>query len=50
MKNKYYCKHCKKTVVRDSEKAWIKSMCDETGKDVHLMLLKKAKKRREKNY
>ena len=35
--NNYRCKHCNKIVQRDSAKAWIKSYCDETGKDVHLM-------------
>ena len=36
----YYCKHCGKTVRRDSEKAWIKSYCEKAGKEVRLMRLK----------
>ena len=37
MKNKYRCKHCKKIVSRESEKQWVKSYCEQTGKNVHLM-------------
>jgi len=33
----YKCKHCGKTVLRDSQKAWIRSYCEYTGKDVHLV-------------
>lgn len=34
----YRCKWCGKVVKRRSAKAWIKSMCDDTGyKTVHLM-------------
>ena len=36
----YYCNHCGKTVSRNTEKAWIKSYCEKTGKDVRLMRLK----------
>jgi phage FluMu protein Com len=36
----YRCKHCGKTVQRDSDKAWIKSYCDDTDRDVHLMRVK----------
>lgn len=32
----YRCKHCGKTVFRESTKAWIKSYCEESGRDVHL--------------
>jgi phage FluMu protein Com len=40
---KYRCKHCRKVVERDSEKAWIKSMCDAIGyKTVHLMRVEQA--------
>lgn len=39
-KNKYYCKHCKKTVTRDSGKKWINSYCEATGRDTRLVLLK----------
>jgi ribosomal protein L37AE/L43A len=34
---KYYCKHCGKTLKRDSTKKWVKSYCSKSGKDVHLM-------------
>lgn len=37
LRTKYHCKHCGRTVIRDSEKAWIKSYCDDTGRWVHLM-------------
>lgn len=33
---RYRCKHCGKTMLRPSRKAWVKSFCDETGKSVHL--------------
>ena len=33
----YRCKHCGKVVGRFSDKAWVKSYCSKTGKDVHLM-------------
>jgi ribosomal protein L37AE/L43A len=36
MKNNYHCKACGKTVKRESEKAWIKSICADTGKDVRI--------------
>lgn len=38
--NKYRCKYCKKIVKRDSNKQWIKSYCDDTGKTVRLILIK----------
>lgn len=34
--NLYRCKHCKQTVERDSDKAWITSDCDRTGQTVRL--------------
>lgn len=34
---KYQCKHCKKILVRDSIKAWIKGYCSTSGKNVHLI-------------
>jgi hypothetical protein len=37
MENKYKCNLCGKVVSRDSEKKWIKSYCDETGKTTRLM-------------
>lgn len=39
--NFYHCKHCGKTVLRQSEKKWIKSICDKTGKTVRLIRVKK---------
>lgn len=33
----YRCKWCGQVVERDSNKQWIKSYCDKTGKDVRLM-------------
>lgn len=36
----YKCTHCGKIVNRESNKKWIKSYCDETGKDVRLVLVK----------
>lgn len=33
----YRCKHCGKTVRRNSDKAWVKGFCDKTNKTVHLM-------------
>lgn len=38
----YRCKHCGKVVERDSTKAWIESMCDATGKTVHLTRVTRA--------
>lgn len=34
--NTYYCNHCKQEVKRDSDKRWIKSFCEATGKNVRL--------------
>ena len=39
--SRYKCKHCGKVVERDSNKAWVKSYCDQTGKNVHLVRVKK---------
>ena len=33
----YQCRHCGKIVKRKSDKAWVKSWCEKTGKTVHLM-------------
>ena len=33
---KYRCPGCKKIVERDSEKGWIKSYCEKSGKNVRL--------------
>jgi len=35
--NKYKCKHCGAIVERESNKQWIHSYCDSTGKIVHLI-------------
>lgn len=32
----YRCRHCGKTVKRESAKQWIKSYCTATGKNVRL--------------
>lgn len=42
---KYYCKHCKQTLKRDSNKAWIKSYCGRTGKNTHMIKVEKKKKK-----
>ena len=39
---KYYCKYCKKTVERSSDKTWIESFCEETGKKTRLWKVKKS--------
>ncbi len=39
---KYRCKHCNKTVQRDSIKAWIKSYCSKAGITVHIVRIKEA--------
>ena len=41
MKNKYQCVHCDKVTERDSDKKWIKSYCEETGKNTRLQLIGK---------
>jgi hypothetical protein len=33
---RYRCKHCGKVVIRLSDKAWVKSYCSQTGREVHL--------------
>lgn len=38
--NSYKCKHCGKIVKRESDKQWISSYCDETGKNARLILIK----------
>lgn len=30
--SKYYCKHCGRTVMRESKQAWINSFCTKVGK------------------
>jgi hypothetical protein len=36
--NLYRCKHCGCWLERDSTKQWVKSYCDTTGRNVHLVL------------
>ena len=36
----YRCVHCGKKVERHSDKHWIKSYCEETGKNARLILMK----------
>ena len=39
-RNNYVCKHCGKTLKRDSNKQWIESYCEQAGKVVRLQLVK----------
>lgn len=41
----YRCKHCGKTVQRNSRKAWIKSICETTGRMVRLVRVRKYRPR-----
>lgn len=34
--SKYKCNKCGKIILRNSTKYWIKSFCEETGKDARL--------------
>ena len=43
--SRYRCAHCKKVVKRDSNKAWIKSYCESTGKTVHLIRVQKTSRK-----
>lgn len=38
--NEYKCKHCGKIVKRQTSKQWVKSYCEQTGKNVHLIKIK----------
>jgi len=38
---KYRCVHCGRVVERASQKAWIPSYCDRTGRYVHLQRVKR---------
>jgi hypothetical protein len=50
MKTKiYYCKHCKLFFGRNSNKKWIPSYCEKSGKNVHLTLTKSKSKKGEPN-
>lgn len=42
--NKYTCRHCGKTMERDSKKQWVKSYCEMKGKTVHLVRIDAALK------
>ncbi len=37
----YRCRHCEKRVYRVSDRQWIPSMCDTTGRMVRLMVVNK---------
>jgi len=39
--NLYKCKHCGQIVKIKSDKRWIKSYCEESGKNVHLIKISK---------
>lgn len=39
IENTYYCKYCKKTLRRKSDKKWIKSFCSFINKDVIIVKL-----------
>ncbi len=39
--NYYKCKHCGVILERDSDKQWIKSYCDQTGRNTRIRLIKK---------
>lgn len=43
--NTYRCKHCGRSLKRKSDKAWVASFCEETGRDVHLMRVAKGGRR-----
>lgn len=36
MRVEYYCNHCGKTVWRNSNKRWLNSFCEDTGKTTRL--------------
>ena len=38
---RYHCRHCRKTVLRPSTKAWLASFCYGTGKTVRLTRVKR---------
>jgi predicted nucleic acid-binding Zn-ribbon protein len=42
---KYKCNHCGKIVERRSTKKWVLSYCAKTGKNVHLVLVSRKKKK-----
>lgn len=46
MKNTYHCPACDRCYTRDSNKQWIKSFCDRTGRYARLQLVQKKRKKR----
>lgn len=42
VENWYRCGKCGKIMPRQSDKAWIKSYCDNTGQDVRIMKMAKG--------
>jgi ribosomal protein L37AE/L43A len=48
--NLYHCKHCGKTVKRNSDKVWVKSYCEKSGKTVHLVKTVLEKRERESHH
>lgn len=44
--NTYKCVHCGETVERQSNKKWVKSYCEDIGKDVHLQLVENEQEER----
>lgn len=42
--NLYYCRHCNRRVMRQSDKAWINSFCEFKGQQVRLMRVMPDKK------
>jgi len=43
-KNKYKCIHCNKIVIRENDKKWIKSYCEQTDQEVRIQLVTSNKK------
>jgi len=41
--NRYKCNHCGKILLRESNKEWIKSYCESSGKHAHLIKVAKKK-------
>jgi len=46
---KYRCPECKKVVDRASEKAWVKSYCEEAGRTVRLQRVVPPKSKTKRN-
>lgn len=45
---KYRCVHCGKALLRRSDKLWVKSYCESTQRTVHLQLVNKSLKLKER--